>query len=78
MLSRSISFCFACTLAVFTLASIVYLVRARPLYSGFQSPERMADRGRCPLRPRTGNRLRRAQPSRPSAPSPVLVSKLYK
>eukprot|EP00965_Chrysotila_dentata_P210042 6185646-Pleurochrysis_carterae.AAC.2 len=43
MPSRSISFHFACTLAVLVPASHVYLVCARPLRSEFSVSERMAD-----------------------------------
>eukprot|EP00965_Chrysotila_dentata_P206223 6183420-Pleurochrysis_carterae.AAC.1 len=48
MPSRSISFGFACTFAVFIPASHVYLVRARPLRSEVPvNPERMADVAPC-------------------------------
>eukprot|EP00965_Chrysotila_dentata_P094044 3108661-Pleurochrysis_carterae.AAC.1 len=76
MPSRPISLCFARTFASLAPASHVYLAHSRPLRFGvFQS--RAPGRLRRPLRPLTGDRLRRAQPPRPSAPMRMLLSTLY-
>eukprot|EP00965_Chrysotila_dentata_P216771 6189572-Pleurochrysis_carterae.AAC.2 len=61
MLSPAPSLCFSCNLAVFALAPLVYLARARPLRFRFSS-SRAHGRRRRPLRPRPETARRRVQP----------------
>eukprot|EP00965_Chrysotila_dentata_P250529 6209504-Pleurochrysis_carterae.AAC.1 len=71
MPSPAPSFCFACTLAVFALAPLVYLARARPLR--FEFPVFASAWPTSPSAPLTGGHPQ-ARPA--PAPLPVLVGNL--